>query len=577
MVKILIVEDEESIQTSLVDMLELAEHDVIVADDGEIGFQLAQQHIPDLIISDIMMPGMDGYALLEVVKSELTTAHIPFIFLTALASYDDVREGMNLGVDDYLTKPFDYKQLTTAVNARLNKYAREEQLRLHRFAQRLVNLQERERRQLAYDLETDIHEPLSGLKVMLALARQTGDFSIIQSASQIVDDTISRSQRLSLRLLPTVIEHLNIIAVLVWLFEEYKTHHSFKIDFERAGHLPDCTLDEKIIIYRIFEEILKNINLHAGTRTVSIRLAVRDNYLFADIRDDGKGFNVQQALNSGTSGLQSMFERATLLNGELNIHSIRGDGTQVTLEFPVSVLTDEKTSLPPKRTPVVPLSTPVSISSIRVLIADDYDIMRHGLQQILGQDDAIIVVGHASNRSDLLNMVRQQEVDIIILDMTMDGSSGFDMIKILLQQSPESRIIAFSNHTQEVYAVEALKSGANGYLLKEASSLEVINAIHKVVKGEQYISESIADKAFEWMLNSRSSTGDVTNIYDLLTDREREIMLLAITGLTSADIADELAISPRTVEKHRSNFMSKLGLKTPAQLMKFASEQGLIG
>ncbi len=341
--------------------------------------------------------------------------------------------------------------------------------------------------------------------------------------------------------------------------------------------MPDCTPDEKIIIYRIFEEILKNIKLHAGTRTVSIRLAVRDNYLFADIRDDGQGFDVQQALNSGTSGLQSMFERATLLNGELNIHSIRGDGTQVTLGLPVSISTDTETSVSSKRAPVVPVGKPVSISSIRVLIADDYDIMRHGLQQILGQDEAIIVVGHASNRSDLIHMVRQKEIDIIILDMTMDGSSGFDMIKILLQQSPESRIIAFSNHTQEVYAVEALKSGASGYLLKEASSLEVINAIHKVVKGEQYISESIADKAFEWILNSRSSTGNVTNIYDLLTDREREIMLLAITGLTSADIADELAISPRTVEKHRSNFMSKLGLKTPAQLMKFASEQGLMG
>ena len=140
MVRILVVEDEEKIRLSLIDMLELAEHDVIVANDGDIGLQLAQEKLPDLIISDIMMPNMDGYELFEAIKSDLTTVHIPFIFLTALASYDDVRAGINLGADDYLTKPFNYNQLITAVNVRLNKHALEEQARLRLFAQRLVDL-----------------------------------------------------------------------------------------------------------------------------------------------------------------------------------------------------------------------------------------------------------------------------------------------------------------------------------------------------------------------------------------------------------------------------------------------------
>ncbi|MEO1288684.1 MAG: response regulator [Chloroflexota bacterium] len=178
MVKVLIVEDEEPIRISLTDMLELAGHQVIIADDGELGLQLAQEHLPDLIISDIMMPKMDGHKMLEAIKSELTTAHIPFIFLTALSSYDDLRTGMNLGADDYLAKPFNYKQLTSAVNARLNKHAQEEQLRLRRFAQRLVDIQERERSQLAYDLEESIQEPLNSLKMLLTLAQQTQDVVI---------------------------------------------------------------------------------------------------------------------------------------------------------------------------------------------------------------------------------------------------------------------------------------------------------------------------------------------------------------------------------------------------------------
>lgn len=579
MVRILIVEDEEAIRSSLIDMLELAEHDVIVADDGDIGLNLAQQELPDLIISDIMMPNMDGYALFEAIKSDLSTAHIPFIFLTALASYDDVREGMNLGADDYLTKPFDYKQLTKAVNARLNKHAIEEQIRLRGFAQRLVDSQERERTQLAHDLEADIQEPLNGLKMMLNLAQQTQDFSVIKTLHQVTDDIINRSQSLSLRLMPTMIEHLNIHSILVWLFEGYKTKHKFNIDFERAGYTPDLTNTEKIAIYRIFDEILKNVLLHASTKNISIRISVREQHFFADIRDDGKGFDVQSGLNGNTTGLRSMFERSVLLNGDLNIHSIIGDGTQITLELPVEILSNDSPHEPYPNKINQPKAKLTSINVIRILIADDYDIIRHGLQQILSHDPSINVVAQASTRNELLQQVRQRqnEIDIIILDMNMEGVSGFDLIKTLRQQAPTINIIGFSNQKQEVYAVEAIKSGANGYLLKESSSLEVIDAIYKVAKGEQYIGEALADKVFEWMLNSRSTTGTVTNIYDLLTEREREIMLLAITGLTSAEIAEELLISPRTVEKHRSNFMSKLGLRTPTQLIKFASDQGLIG
>lgn len=577
MVRILIVEDEEKIRLSLIDMLELAEHDVIVANDGDIGLQLAQAELPDLIISDIMMPNMDGYELFNAIKSDLATVHIPFIFLTALASYDDVRTGMNLGADDYLTKPFNYNQLMTAVNVRLNKHALEEQARLRLFAQRLVDLQERERTQLAQDLETKIQEPLNGLKLMLNLAQQTNDPNILKTISQITEDIANRTQNLSQRLMPTMMNHLNIISIIVWLFEEYKTNHDFNIDFERAGHLPQCTLKTKIAIFRIVDEILNNSRLHAKTKNITVRIAVRENRLYLDIRDDGVGFDVQQALHENTTGLQHMFERATLLNGELNIHSIVGDGTHVTLELPVDVSSDDISIPQPQSEPSTNNIRRTNLSSkIRILIADDYDIIRHGLEQIINYDSSMQVVGHASNRSELLKEVRQQEIDLIILDLTIDGSIGFDLIKILRQQVPDVRIIGFSNQTQEIFVVEAIKSGANGYLLKQSSSLEIIDAIHKVYKGEEYISEILADSVFRWMLDSRSTTGKVTNIYDILTNREREIMLLAITGLTSAEIAEELTISPRTVEKHRSNFMSKLGLKTPAQLIKFANENGLL-
>lgn len=576
MVRILIVEDEEAIRASLIDMLELAGHIVLIASDGDVGLRLAQEEVPDLIISDIMMHNMDGFAMFGAIKENLVTAQIPFIFLTALASYDDIRTGMNIGADDYLTKPFDYKQLTTAVNTRLNKNAVQKQVRLRQFSQRLVEIQERERRILAHELELNIQEPLNGLKMMLNLAQQTLDLKLIKSAYEIAEDVINRSQNLSLQLLPTMIEHLDVISVLVWLFEEYKKHHNFKIDFERAGYTPQCSADEKIVIYRIFEEILNNTRKHGETTKVVIRVSVRENRFIADIRDDGRGFDVQQALNSETTGLQSMFERVTLLDGILNIRSIIGDGTHVMLEFPIAVLTEDTISERKTHTPTIPVTKPISISTIRIIIADACDIVRHGVQQIISLDDSIETVGLATNRNELLQLIQQQEPDIVTLELTIEGARGFDVIKTLRQHAPTLGIIVFSNHRQEIYALETIRSGANGYLLRDSSSLEIITAIHKVAQGEQYISDVLAEKVFEWMLNSHSTTGEFTHTYALLTDREREIMLLVITGLTSGGIAEQLAISPRTVEKHRSNLMSKLGLKTPAQLMKFASEQGLI-
>ncbi|MEL6310391.1 MAG: response regulator, partial [Chloroflexota bacterium] len=341
--------------------------------------------------------------------------------------------------------------------------------------------------------------------------------------------------------------------------------------------LPDCSMQEKTAIYRIFDEVLSNVLTHAKTKSVSVRIAVRDNYFFADIRDNGQGFDVQQALHGNTTGLQTMFERVTLLNGELNIHSIIGDGSQITITIPVEIDSQEKITSPQQiaKKPD-PISQPTSISKVRVLIADDHDIMRHGLQQIINQDDKLHVIKHATIRSELFNSGHQQEIDLILLDIDMEDSGGFNVIKELRQQLPKCHIMALSHHKQAVYAVEAIQSGANGYLLKDTTSIEIIHAIHKVASGEQYICEAIADEVFEWMLNARSTTGTVTNLYNLLTEREREIMLLVLAGSTSADIAEQLTISPRTVEKHRSNFMSKLGLKTPTQLVKFASEQGLI-
>ncbi|GAB5426386.1 MAG: hypothetical protein Crog4KO_35330 [Crocinitomicaceae bacterium] len=577
MVKILVVEDETDIRKSIIDMLELDNHDVIEASDGKKGMALALENSPDLIISDVMMPGMNGHDFFAALKEHLATAHIPFIFLTALVSYEDVRDGMNLGADDYLAKPFNYQQLSHAVNTRLNKQAFEERLRLRQFAQQLVALQERERKTITKNLETDIQEPLNSLKMMLNLALQSQDLTQMATAAQLVEDISAETQNLSLRLSPTMIEQLNIISALTWLVEQYKQRHQLNIRFERSGFTPILSNTRKMGVYRIFDEILTNITQHAHANEIKLWVSIKEDRFFAEIRDDGIGFDIYEAMQGNTIGLRSLFERSALLEGTLDIQSIKNDGTHITLEIPVEVTNNDlpELHLAQEESASHNLSSRLN-KQVRVIVADDHDLIRHGLRQLFSQDESILLVGEVATGIELLQITRQQDADVVLIDMMLEDSSGFEMIRAVKQQNPTIQIIAFSNYTQEVYAVEALQSGAKGYLLKNIHSLEIISAIHKVARGEKYICEVMADNVMNWIMNTRTDE-NILDIYQTLTSREREIMLLVVDGLTSNEVAEKLAISPRTVEKHRSNFMTKLDLKTTAQLMRFALEYGIIG
>jgi two-component system, NarL family, response regulator NreC len=211
--------------------------------------------------------------------------------------------------------------------------------------------------------------------------------------------------------------------------------------------------------------------------------------------------------------------------------------------------------------------------SISILLADDHEIFRQGLNMLLGTRSDYKVVGEASDGNETINKVQQLKPDLLIVDMVMPGINGIEIIKQLLAQFPEIRIIVLSLHDDENYVVNALRNGASGYVLKESSTADLIHAIDVVMRGQRFLSPSLDEKAIQAFIK-RGTNDMLKNYYDL-SDREREILQLTVSGMSRSEIAAKLFISIRTVETHRANIFNKLGIHKQSELIEFARINGL--
>lgn len=211
---------------------------------------------------------------------------------------------------------------------------------------------------------------------------------------------------------------------------------------------------------------------------------------------------------------------------------------------------------------------------ISIVLADDHNIVRKGLQALLSTEADLKVVGEASDGLEALELVEKLKPDILVLDLMMGGVNGLEVIRQLGKKHPEVGIVVLSMHNDESYVLEALRSGARAYILKDNTMEELVYAIREVHAGRRYLSSPLSERAIE----AYTQRTDVKNSdpYEQLTTREREILQMAVQGVSNADIAARLFISPRTVETHRSNVMHKLGIRTHSELLKFAIMRGLI-
>jgi two-component system, NarL family, response regulator NreC len=211
---------------------------------------------------------------------------------------------------------------------------------------------------------------------------------------------------------------------------------------------------------------------------------------------------------------------------------------------------------------------------VNIFLADDHDIVRRGLQAILAAESDFKVVGQASDGLAAIEKVQALQPDILVLDIMMGGVNGLEVTRQLSKKCPKTGIVILSMHSNEAYVLEALRSGAKAYILKDNATEDLVRAIREVAAGRRYLSAPLSERAIEaYTTGAESASSDP---YDHLTTREREILQLAAQGWSNAEIAARLYISPRTVETHRANLMHKLGIRSNAELLQFAMIRGLI-
>lgn len=208
---------------------------------------------------------------------------------------------------------------------------------------------------------------------------------------------------------------------------------------------------------------------------------------------------------------------------------------------------------------------------MRALVVDDHAVVRRGLIEIMMEAFPSAVFGEAESAAATLRQLREHDWDVLLLDITMPGRSGLDVLKELKASSPHTPALVLSMHPEDQYAVRALKAGAAGYLTKESAPDELVRAIRKVLSGGKYVSDSLAERlAFDLQEDARERP------HEKLSDREHEVMRLIASGKTVTQIAKELSLSVKTISTYRSRILEKMRMKTNAEIVYYAIEHGLI-
>jgi len=211
----------------------------------------------------------------------------------------------------------------------------------------------------------------------------------------------------------------------------------------------------------------------------------------------------------------------------------------------------------------------------RIVIAEDHTILREGLRSLLSSSPEFEIVGEAKDGREAIGCVEKFKPDLILTDLSMPRMNGMEAIKEIKRQSPETKILVLTVHKTEEYILATLQAGADGYLLKDSTHAELLMAVKHVLGGKRYISPGISDKVLEGYLEGKKTLRTHTT-WETLTQREREILKLIAEGYKNKEIAEDLCISPKTVEKHRANLMEKLDLHSIQALTAFAIGKGLV-
>jgi two-component system response regulator NreC len=209
-----------------------------------------------------------------------------------------------------------------------------------------------------------------------------------------------------------------------------------------------------------------------------------------------------------------------------------------------------------------------------IVIVDDHAVVRQSLQKLIELESDFKVVGEAGDGLEAIHIVEQLQPDIVVIDLMLVGMNGIEVTRQVTKHSPKTAVVILSMYGNDGYVYEALRAGAKAYVLKESTSDQLVKAIREAAVGHRYLSPPLSERSIEnYAKKAESSVGA---LHDTLTNREREVLYMAAQGLTNVEIANQLFISRRTVEVHRSSMMQKLGLSTQTDLIRYALQHGIL-
>jgi two-component system, NarL family, response regulator NreC len=215
------------------------------------------------------------------------------------------------------------------------------------------------------------------------------------------------------------------------------------------------------------------------------------------------------------------------------------------------------------------------MSPVRVLLVDDHAVVRAGLRMLLSADPDLLIVGEAEDGAQGMRMARDLAPDVVLMDISMPDMNGIEATRRIKELCPDVAVLALTMHEDDQYFFEMLAAGASGYIPKRAAPNDLIAAIHAVRSGGVFLFPSVA-RLLVTDYRQRIERGGSAGAFDVLTDREREVLVLIAQGLSNQEIADKLVISIKTVNRHRENIMAKLNLHSRVELVRYAIEKGLI-
>jgi two-component system, NarL family, invasion response regulator UvrY len=210
---------------------------------------------------------------------------------------------------------------------------------------------------------------------------------------------------------------------------------------------------------------------------------------------------------------------------------------------------------------------------IRILVADDHGILRRGIAQIVSESEDIVVAGEASSGEEALSLAAEGGYEVVLLDISMPGRGGLDVIRDIKAACPGVKVIVLSMHPEEQFAVRSLREGASAYLVKSRADEELLPAIRAVAAGRRYITPEVAERLARFV--ERDSGASANSPHELLSKREYQILVLLGSGFRVTDIARDMNLSVKTVSTYRARMLTKMGFETNAQLVKYVSDHGL--